>query len=423
MKFLKLSHWGFSVAAFLFFALSLVVPSGYSYGAALMLLTALLGAGVIRNATVQPGTWWLVGMLLAMGLLWGLSFDSAAPWSGSDQWPRYWLAAWALVVGASWGVSGVWVCVGLAAGAIGALGVASYQYLILGWDKAWGFTNAIQFGGLAMYMGMACWAMALFAPRSKLHAVLLWACGACGILASLLSETRGAWVVAPLLMVCILVVLWQQQRKRQAVGAVVAALVLVVAVMVPYGDKFEARGASAVAELQQYLQDPRGSAETSIGQRLEQWRVALHMTAQAPLTGWGTQGVVAGKQAMVDQGLAHPSIMAYGHAHNEVLDMLVKRGAIGLLALMLFYAIPLFAFWPTPRRLQQVPPALRPMTLGLRVAASLLPVAYFGFGWTQVFFAHNSGNMFYVFALVVFWSALQQLAGRTWQQHSQRDGQ
>ena len=47
--------------------------------------------------------------------------------------------------------------------------------------------------------------------------------------------------------------------------------------------------------------------------------------------------------------------------------------------------------------------------LALRMSASLLPIAYFGFGWTQVFFAHNSGHMFYMFGIVSFWGAIQQL--------------
>ena len=47
--------------------------------------------------------------------------------------------------------------------------------------------------------------------------------------------------------------------------------------------------------------------------------------------------------------------------------------------------------------------------LALRAAAALLPLAYFGFGWTQVFFAHNSGNMFYIFSLVALWGAICRL--------------
>lgn len=411
MGFLNFQRSGFSFCAFVFFALSLLLPSGYSYGAVGLLLLALSGCLVLRRAPLHRGTWLLLGMMLGMGLLWGLSFDQLLSLTGSDLWPRYWLAALTLAVGAVWGVSLQAVHWGLAAGAMGAFGVACYQYLALGWSKAEGYTNAIQFGGIAMYLGMAAWAIALFSNQRKSTTAMLWATGACGIVAALLSETRGAWLIAPVLMSCMLLVLIQQRRLRVACAAVAAALVLLAAVAIPYGDKLGARAHLAVVELQQYLQKPQQSAETSIGQRLEQWRAALHMMEAKPLTGWGTHGFVAGKQALVDQGLAHPSIMAYGHTHNEIVDMLVKRGLLGLAMLMLFYAIPLCLFWPTRQRLAKVAAPLKAQVLGLRMAAALLPVAYFGFGWTQVFFAHNSGNMFYLFALVVFWSALQRLEG------------
>jgi len=183
----------------------------------------------------------------------------------------------------------------------------------------------------------------------------------------------------------------------------------VAAVLVPYGEKFGARAQLAVVEFHQYLEQPQAYAETSIGQRLEQWRTAIHLFEQEPLTGWGVLGVVRGKQELVDQGKSHPSIMSYGHAHNEVIDMLVKRGGIGGIALLLFYAVPLGLFWPTRQRIQRVAIEERSQALAVRVAASMLPIAYFGFGWTQVFFAHNSGNIFYLFAIVAFWAALQQL--------------
>ncbi|MHB7984911.1 hypothetical protein, partial [Lacticaseibacillus paracasei] len=60
---------------------------------------------------------------------------------------------------------------------------------------------------------------------------------------------------------------------------------------------------------------------------------------------------------------------------------------------------------------------LQPRLLALRAAAALLPLAYFGFGWTQVFFAHNSGQMFYIFSLAIFWGAicyLEKTEANTW---------
>ncbi len=400
---------GISISAFFMFALALAIPSGYSYGSLGLLLCALMGSRLLKQQTLPAGTSQLMGLFLLLGVLWSLGFNGLWSWSGTDHWLKYGLAAFTLAVVAIWGIRAEAVEWGLSAGAVGALGIAAYQYVVLGWSKAWGHTNAIQFGDLAMYLGIAAWGVALFGQRRWPSTALMWLCGACGVIASLLSETRGAWVVAPLLLLCLLIVLCMYGRARLALSACVAAAALVVVAVMPYAEKFGSRAAVAVQELQFYAQQPQDAAVTSVGQRLEQWRTAIRMIEERPITGWGTQGVIAGKQELVDRGVAHPSIMEYGHAHNEILDMWVKRGLPGLCLLMLCYAVPLWLFWPSRQRLQHIAPELKPQMLALRMSASLLPIAYFGFGWTQVFFAHNSGHMFYMFGIVSFWGAIQQL--------------
>lgn len=409
----KIVGGGLDASAFLLFAVALAIPSGYSYGAVGFVVCALAGLAGLRGARWDRPTWALAGIVLAMGLLWGMSFDGWGSWTGSDYWPKYWLAAGCLLVVAHWGVHHRSVGWGVAAGGVGALAIAAYQYLVQGMPRVEGFTNAIQYGGIAMYLGLAAWCWALFSGRPWRQSLWFWLCGACGVLASLMSQSRGGWVVVPLLLACMLWVLYRHGRARLAVGAVVAACVLGAAVGIPYGAKIGARASEAVSELQFYLAKPQEAAVTSIGQRMEQWRLALRMGAEKPWTGWGTHGVVEGKKAQVAQGLAHPSVLDYGHAHNELLDMWVKRGLVGVALLLLFYAIPLAVFWPTRARMAAVEPASRGAVLALRLAAALLPIAYFGFGWTQVFFAHNSGNLFYLFALVGFYGALRRLTGRT----------
>lgn len=399
---------GFSVSAFVFFALALGVPSGYSYGAVGMLLLSLLALPSLYKSTCDPRTKALVALFMLVGVMWGVSYEQGQGWalSGSDYWPKYWLAALCLAAAAQQRVSPQAVIWGMGVGGLGALGIACYQYVVLGWDKAWGFTNAIQYGGIAMYMGISAWCMALLAVRRRWQAVLLWLLGTAGVVASLLSETRGAWLVAPLLVAFCMVVLGRNGHKRWALAVCGVAVALALLVLVPYWDKFGGRAWQAVEELQQYLQRPETAGVTSIGQRLEQWRLAWVLAAEHPLLGWGIEGFAHAKQVWVDAGKAHPSVLDYGHAHNEILDAWVKRGLWGVMVLLLFYAVPLYVFLPTKARMDQLLPATRNMALALRTTAAMLPLAYFGFGWTQVFFAHNSGNLFYLFSLVALWGAL-----------------
>lgn len=405
---------GRNFSAFLFYALSLSVPSGYSYGAAGLALLALIACWQRSvHLAVSRDTRILLASLCLAGLLWVAPFDQAWSVSKLDYGAKYALAALSLWFLSQQGLPAYAVVWGVAAGAVGALGVASYQYLVLHWNKAEGFTNAIEYGGIAMYLGIALWAMALLGRWRRPQVAVLSLCGACGVLASLLSESRGSWVTVPLLLVVIWFMAWRNGHQRIASGAIVAMLIGSAVMVLPAYQKFEQRAQLAVQEVQHYFAEPQKYADTSVGQRLEHWRVAIHLIEERPVKGWGLDGYVKAKQRLVDNGEAYPSILQYGHAHNEILDMWVKRGLIGVGILFFFYAAPLYVFWPTSRRLMRIDAAQKPLLLALRSAAALLPLAYFGFGWTQVFFAHNSGQMFYIFSLAILWGGICQLENKT----------
>ena len=173
------------------------------------------------------------------------------------------------------------------------------------------------------------------------------------------------------------------------------------------GGEMAQRYSTAVAEVEQYQEQHQGAAQTSVGQRLAHWQLAWEMGRDKPLTGWGLQGYIDEKERRVQAGRASTSVLGYDHAHNEVLDMFAKRGLIGVALLLVFYAVPLAIFWPSQRRMAKCPGTpMDRQILYLRMLGTMVPLCYMGFGLTQVFFAHNSGHMFYVYMLVVLLGAL-----------------
>ena len=150
-----------------------------------------------------------------------------------------------------------------------------------------------------------------------------------------------------------------------------------------------------------------GEADNSVGHRLAHWKLAWDMGLEKPLTGWGEAGYAEQKRLRVEKGEAPPSVLYYGHAHNEWFDMFVKRGVIGLVGLLLFYAVPLALFWPTQARVQRPDGTIDPEALCLRLAGMLFPLAYLGFGLTQVYLAHFNGNMIYLFMVLFFMAAIR----------------
>lgn len=405
-----------TLAAFAIPALALWLPSGYSWGAVLLALAALAMLWRWVRVPVDAGTWWLVGSMLVMAALWALQSD---PSVGTSRWEKpakcvlaalcvFYVAAypprpWALVAG--------WM-----AGCLGAAGMACWQVYGQGSDRAFGYTNAIQFGNIALWMAVAvAVCMVCLYRMAHRRGWLLWGAVAvlAGLWASVLSLSRGGWLA--LLLAALVAAVLARKTGRGLLLRVVAGLA--VAAVLVAGVNFstlQERMGRLDQELAQY--SDRGQAETSVGHRLEHWRMAWQMGSEKPLWGWGEQGYQSRKQELVAAGAYDPEVLEYGHAHNEVLDTYAKSGLAGVVALCLFYGVPLYLFWPSPRRGQPgavpaplVPPETAAMMLALRLAGLALVLLYIGFGLTQVFFAHNSGLLFYVFMVMLLWGALRGL--------------
>lgn len=398
---------GTQLATFMVPGVALSLPSGYSWGPALMVLTALVFA---RRWWPQP---WdrrakaLAVLFAAMGVLWVMSFDGWGLTPRSDQIYKYLLALAALGL-VQWQAPQVrplgW---GLLAGALGAGAVALAQCGWQGLPRASGFTNAIQFAGLAFVLTLGC----CFGVMLLWRSLALWQralgvlCSLAGVVAVLLSDTRGAWIMAPLVLGLGAVLLWRFGLRQQVLAGMACLVVVIGALGLLRGADIERRYDMALNEVSQYEQD--GEANTSVGQRLAHWKLAWDMGWERPLTGWGIKGYRNEKARRAAAGLVDPFVLQFGHAHNELLDQFAKRGLVGVTLMLLFYSVPIGIFWPSRRRMLAC--GRKPMDrqiLFLRVLGVMLPVSYAGFGLTQVFFAHNSGHLFYVYMLVVLLGAL-----------------
>jgi len=238
--------------------------------------------------------------------------------------------------------------------------------------------------------------------------LLLAAAIALGAVGSVLSQSRGGWLALVLLLpVCAWLLVRTTGQRRVYWGLCALALVAAALSQVP---AVEQRVDEARHEMQTYQQ--RGDGRSSVGQRLAHWQLAWQMGWDRPLTGWGRAGYEQEKARRVAAGLAHPVVLEFGHAHNEVLDLFAKRGLPGVALLLAFYGIPLFMFWPMARRIRDGAGKMDRESLSLCLVGVMLPLSYIGFGLTQVFLAHNSGNMFYLFMCPPVLAALHERRAR-----------
>ena len=402
-----------SAAAFMVPGLALWIPSGYSYGAALLLLTALFGAPWWwRECKVSRQSLWLVLSIVVMGFVWLLdSSDGAWRWGALDRPSKYLLALPCLFFLLAYAPNPRWLWTGITLGALGSGGIALYQIGVLHLPRAAGYTNAIQYGNLSVLLALMCLVLlATRPPGVQTWRRLVMAVGVVlGLVGSVLSQSRGGWVALALIFPALALVLRPYIGWRQFAAGTAALLCALSVLVFVQRHGLEERLDMAVTEAQQFEQ--KGDAVSSVGQRLAHWQLAWDMGLARPLLGWGKSGYDAEKKRQVNAGQAHPFLLEFAHVHNEVLDLFAKHGLLGVLALLLFYGVPLALFWPTRARVM-VPAnnggmQLDRTALALHLVGWTVPVAYIAFGLTQVFFAHNSGNVFYLFMVMLVHSCLQ----------------
>ncbi len=405
-------------AVFLLLALSLTVPSGYSWGAVLLLLL-----GLARWPAVLMGriTWpsdmraWAIVIVL-MGLVWclhivvdGKLITNSLGLDRSLKYLLVFLSVPALLgrrpseTAVNWGC---WI------GAIGAGVTALWQVFVLGWDRAAGYTNAIQFGNLALLLAAWSGVRAMRAPDVR-QKTIGWLALLLGTVASVASGSRGGWVTLPALL---LLGFWfsappvtPAQSLPRALRAV--ALTLVACLVLLALPPVQQRVTIAINEWSAAEQRPEN---TSVGLRRAFWEQALAIGQAHPWIGVGQTGYEELQREAVARRDMPEAALEFNHAHNEWLDMFAKRGLLGVAGLALFFAVPgvLFA-----RRLRRDPggpsdtPPIPDAEASARRTAALCGLmtvlGFAGFGLTQVMFAHNNGNMMYLLTVTLWLACLQ----------------
>lgn len=381
-----------SILVFAFFALTFVTSSGYGYPAAFMMFAGLFTALFHRDVFKIPRELiFLVLTFLMFAALWHLEVywhDQAT--REHDKPFRFIAAAIALIFMIRFPPKENYFWFGIAVAAISAGVIAFYERFYVHVSRANGHTNAIQFGNLAMLFGLLClvgikWAIDRSAYRR------IWLIGlllgfVMGLLASLLSGSRGGWIGLPLILLFISKQYWGLISRRAITGIMASALLIVISLYMVPSTGIQKRVESVFSDLREYK---AGNPLTSVGTRVELWRGSLMIISDYPIWGLGRFGYEDKLIEMRDSGIINPDIIS--HSHNDILDAGVRRGLIGILSLIALYCVPLIIF---KRHLNHSE------SDHLAMAGLVVVLAYIDFGLTQVFFAHNNGVMIYSFAII-----------------------
>jgi O-antigen ligase len=393
-----------SFAVFLYSAISLIVPSGFSVGAGLLVLGSLV---LLRDRAVVLSredrlvvavfAFYFV-VAVAMNLLHGEIIKEY------DQPLRFLLAIPALLLLRAYPPAPAMFWSGLIIGGILAGLYTGWQYLIVNTDplvRAGGHTNPIQYGNISSIIGMLClaglgWAMQQ--ERRVYWVALLLGGFVMGMLGSLFTGSRGSWVGLPFCLWILYRAYGGEVRKRYVLGGFTAVVLAVALAYAIPRTAVKERVHAAINETMSYLQTR--NADSSLGTRLEMWRVGYLAAAERPVLGWGKSGFVKWESAQISAGRIDPLMEGNNHVYNEWFDAVVKRGLAGLIALLALYGVPLWLFRKHAKAASR---RARPYA----VAGMMLITNYICFGFSQVFLAHNTGVMTLAFSLVILWGLLR----------------
>lgn len=287
----------------------------------------------------------------------------------------------------------LWILYAIVIATIVAAIVGMVQFFILKLPFLFPSMMYIQAGDILMSLSLFCLAIAFYFKQQqqmKWFLLALLATGL-GILTCLLNQARGAWVVAPFIIILLIVL----NRQLLSKSIIIALIITGIIGSLSAGHLVQKRWAQAQHEIELYFEENDGS--TSVGARFDMWKSALIGIQEKPLFGWGLEGVKKLRKSHYEQGIISEFASQFTHAHNQYLHDTNVRGLFGLSALLALFFVPLTIFIQNIRQVQQDSQSRLWGILGI-----VHILATMGYGLTQAFFSHNSGMMFYIFCTLLF---------------------
>jgi len=290
---------------------------------------------------------------------------------------------------------------GLLIAPIALLGQGFYQIQALGFPSAVGAYNSIIFGDVSMLI-VVITVCALLTVSQKWHHYLLGVLVVCMALsASVISGTRGAWILLPVALV------WFLWIKRKSLGLKSLMLVMLLGVLLLLGagnlHTVKSRVNIAIQQYQSYLENP--AKMSSIGERLEMWQDSITIWKARPLLGSGIGDFKNDRLQLFKNGQSNLGV-DYDHAHNIYFDILATAGLTGLFGMLIFMQIipfqMFYSFW-----IKEHDPWVKFYALSGMTAI----IAFAVFGLTEGWLARKPFVHTYIMCLLVFMSSIAIVKG------------
>ncbi len=230
---------------------------------------------------------------------------------------------------------------------------------------------------------------------------LLIVAGSMGLVACALTQTRGVWIAIPLLILLYGYYAFKKGNRKYFIATLFGGgLIVGVGVQTDFVQK---RVDATVKNVQQYRS---GSTHTSLGMRLDVYKVSYVLIKGRPVWGYGLGSFQGGVALMAERGVMsddiYRQVSVLRTPHNEFIQALVERGVIGLIATIMLFFVPGCIFYRAAKSKSE-----RIGYYGL-CGLSVL-IVFFVAGQTGTLFNHNLFTNFYIIMVLLLVSQIRVL--------------
>jgi len=271
-----------------------------------------------------------------------------------------------------------------------------YQVYGLDMVRAVGGYNAIIFGDIAMLLSVILVCALLTMSKCLQHILIGGVAIVFALIASLLSGSKGAWVLIPVIMVWLLWVYRLLISKR--ILTLLAILGCVMIVILLNLEPVKRRIDIAITQYDSYSQD--NTQINPMSERLEMWKDSISIWQENPILGTGIGDFKSARSNLYSEGLSNLK-MPYGHAHSIYFDMLASAGLLGITSLLIFVLIIPYKVF-RQNFLNESDGWIRFYAL----SGMATVIAFSVFGLTEGWLARNAFTRTYVFFILVFMSSI-----------------
>ena len=259
--------------------------------------------------------------------------------------------------------------------------------------NAKGSYHHITFGDMAMLNALFIMTYLAVMKMSNAMKIILISSIACLLYASVLSQSRGAWLVLPLCLLFLLPLAVHHGKIK--IRTILISLIVVGSLLAISSEKeiLISRIQIAVHEVELFQSGEQQT--TSVGARLAMWDIAMNVWSRHPILGTGLGDFSWEIQASQEKGL-YAGLIRHTTAHNIYFQALATTGLFGLIVMCLaLFIVPFRYFYKLNRKKFNV----------ASVSGMVMLIAFSGFGLTESWITRSPPVALYLMYFVVLVSS------------------